>query len=399
MTGTDSWSSLPHKSANTIKTSDISRSFSISSNTSYSLSPCVVRKSNSNSRSHSVSQDGRGEGEKDRDRDMKTEGEKSGDGEGDDKVEAGQKGEEEDEEEEEVDEDEEQGKEGEDAKSVMEDLVASYFTTMSRRGSPIISCSKHYGHGQSPMISYSGRHQPRLNSSNSSSSVNSNMNSVMNSYINSVMHSNMNSNMNSVMHSNINSVMNSNMNSVMHSTMNSNMGSVTNSQEYGVTSVAADTRWSKQSIVLSKPSTPRSSSPCLRVQLPSPYVVKDRDRAGEKAGAGAEWDGPPVTSLTQQGNYSYNYSNHVVAFTNQQEGKTIKTFSPSAPPLSYPPPLPLLPPLPPPHPLPYSLPYSLPHSLPHAPRSLAHPFETEKWSPMVQLSLSPMPVSLLALML
>jgi hypothetical protein len=299
---------------------------------------------------------------------MKREGERSGEGEGDDNVEAGQKGEEEDEE----DEDEEQGKEGEDAKSVMEDLVASYFTTMSRRGSPIVSCSKHYGHGQSPMILYSGRYQPRLNSSNSSS-VNSNMNSVMNSYMNSVMHSTMNSNMNSVMNSN----------------MNSNMNSGTNSQEYGVTSVAADTRWSKQSIVLSKPSTPRSSSPCLRVQLPSPYVVKDRDRAG--AGAGSEWDGQPVTSMTQQGNYS----NHVVAFINQQEGKTIKTFSPSAPPLSYPPPLPLLPPLPPPHPLPHSLTYSLPH----APLSLAHPFETEKWSPMVQLSLSPMPVSPLALML
>ena len=298
------------------------------------------------SHSQSITQDGRGDGE--RDRNVRMEGERNVEGEGQERVDVGHEGEEE----EEVEE--------EDAKSVMEDLVANYFTSMSRRGSPLVNGSKQFG--QDPRRSFSGRHQLRPSSnghSNGGSSGNSNINSVMTSYINSVINSNMNSvmnsnmnsvmnsNMNSVMNSNMNSVMNSNMNSVMNSVMNSNINSVTNSQEYGVTSTASDNRWAKQSIVLSKSSTPRPNSPFQHIQLQSPF-----GRLG--AWIGSEWDSQPSPTPVQQGGLP------VVAFT-QPESKTSKNFTTSAP--------------------------------PHGPLFLTNPFQTEKWSPMVQLSLSPMPVS------
>ena len=285
--------------------------------------------------------------------------------EGEERVDAGQEGREEQEHEEEEEEEE-------DTKSVMEDLVASYFTNMSRRGSPLVSGAKHFV--QSPARSFSGRHHFRPGSnghSNGGSSGNSNMNSVVHSYINSVMNSNMNSNMNSVMNSNMNSnmnsVMNSNMNSVNHSNMNSNMNSVmnsninsvTNSQEYGVAGAAADSRWAKQSIDLSKSSTPRPNSPFQHIQLPSPFT-RVGTGAGTGTGTGSDWDSQLSPSLAQLGGA------HVVAFS-QPERKTFKTSTPC------------------------------PLHLSHAPLSLTPPFQTEKWSPMVQLSLSPMPVSLFSL--
>ena len=303
---------------------------------------------------------------------MRKEGERNVDLEGEERVDARQEGREKQEQEEEEEEEEE------DTKSVMEDLVASYFTNMSRRGSPLVSGAKHFA--QSPARSFSSRHHFRPGSnghSNGGSAVNSNMhsyinsvmnsniNSVMNSNINSVMNSNMNSNMNSVMNSNINSVMNSNMNSNMNSVMNSNINSATNSQEYGIAGVAADSRWAKQSIDLSKSSTPRPNSPFQHIQLPSPYTRMGTG-TGTGTGIGSDWDSQLSPSLAQLG------STHVVAFS-QPESSTFKISTSSAAPC--------------PLPLPFS----------HAPFSIIPPFQTEKWSPMVQLSLSPMPVSLFSL--
>ena len=110
MTGVGAWSSLPHKSATTIKTNDISRSFSISSNTSSCLSPTAIRHSASLSPTPSMKYDLLRDKDRDRDRDSRGRGSTLS------------------------------------SKSSMEDLVTSYFTVINPtgtggacRGSPLVS--------------------------------------------------------------------------------------------------------------------------------------------------------------------------------------------------------------------------------------------------------------------
>ena len=107
MTGVGAWSSLPHMSATTMKTNDISRSYSISSNTSICLSPTAIRHSTSLSPTPSMKYDVQKDRDRDRDR-----------GKGSSLS----------------------------SKSSMEDLVTSYFTVINPiatgggyRGSPLVS--------------------------------------------------------------------------------------------------------------------------------------------------------------------------------------------------------------------------------------------------------------------
>jgi hypothetical protein len=217
MTGTDCWSSLPHKSANTIKTSDISRSFSVSSTNS--ASPSRLRKSHSHSTTHSTTQtqtqtqtqpsdslSSRTEAEGDKDRDK-----------GD------------------RDRDRDRGsysqREGNESRSSMEDLVTSYFTIIntSRRSSPLVTISKHH----SPRRSLSGHiHHRSMSGNQSKESVQS----------------------------------------------GSGSGS-------GKTGGGIDNRWPRHSIVLDKSPTPRPASPQFVTSHPSalPALLRMETDMGDSA--------------------------------------------------------------------------------------------------------------------